>query len=344
MNKTGKQATLEGWLNKRVTSWQKLQLLFQVRDKKTDDITQARETINGFRSLGNDLTLARQILPNSRLHHKLEALFLSGHQRIFRPPGNILLSLRDVYVTESPALMRSMSKIIIATIVLFLFALGCGWLLIATFPDLITLFVSTEMIDRVQTGELWTDGLLNIIPSSVLSFQLMANNITVSLFAFAMGAFYGLGTLYIIILNGLMLGATFAFTARYNLDGELFKFIISHGVVELSVICISGAMGLKLGESLLRPGSSTRQQAFQQATSDAGKVLIVVIPFLILAGLIEGYISPNPAYSLEFRIATGLMTGTLFWLFILFGPRFWLAMYQNMQSSTNTVTAIDSKR
>lgn len=326
MDNNLKQQTLENWLTKRIVDWQQLQLLFQTRDKKTNDLSQSREIISGFRSLVNDLSLAQQILPNSRLHHRLEILFLSGHQRIFQQPGNTLLNLRDIYTTESPALIRSMSQIIIATITLFITSFACGWLLIATYPDLITLFVSTEMIDRVQSGELWTDGLLNIVPSSVLSLQLMTNNITVSIFAFAMGAFYGLGTLYIIILNGLMLGGTFAFTAQYNLDGELFKFIISHGVIELSVICISGAMGLKLGEALLRPGSNTRQQAFQQATTDAGKVLIVVVPFLIIAGLIEGYISPDPAYSLRFRLLTGITTGTLFWLFILNGPRFWRSL------------------
>lgn len=332
MDNNLKQQTLENWLKRRITNWQELQSLFLTRDKKTDDLNQARDIINGFRSLVNDLSLAQQVLPGSRLHHRLETLFLSGHQHIYQSPGNALLNLRDIYTTESPALMRSMSKIIIATITLFITSIACGWLLIAAFPDLITLFVSTEMIDRVQAGELWTDGLLNIIPSSVLSLQLMTNNITVSIFAFAMGAFYGLGTLYIIILNGLMLGGTFAFTARYNLDGELFKFIISHGVIELSVICISGAMGLKLGESLLRPGSKTRQQAFQQATTDAGKVLIVVVPFLIIAGLIEGYISPDPAYSLSFRLLTGITTGIFFWLFIIIGPRifrprFWLNLF-----------------
>ena len=329
MDNNLKQQTLENWLKKRIANWQELHLLFQTRDKKTDDLNQTREIISGFRGLVNDLSLAQQILPNSRLHHKLETLFLSGHQRIYQAPGNALLNLRNIYTTESPALIRSMLQTIIATITLFITSIACGWLLIAAFPDLITLFVSTEMIDRVQSCELGTDGLLNIMPSSVLSLQLMTNNITVSIFAFAMGAFYGLGTLYIIILNGLMLGGTFAFTAQYNLDGELFKFIISHGVIELSVICISGAMGLKLGEALLRPGTNTRQQAFQQATADAGKVLIVVVPFLIIAGLIEGYISPDPAYSLRFRLLTGVTTGIFFWLFITIGPqlarpRFWL--------------------
>ncbi len=269
--------------------------------------------------LVSDLSLARQAIPGSRIHSWLETLFLRGHQLIFRAPGNTLLRIRDIYAFESPALIRDMSSLLLYTIALFIGAILCGWSLINAFPDLATLFASTEMINRVQSGELWTDGLLNIMPSSLLSFSLITNNITVSIFAFSLGVFYGLGTLYIITLNGLMLGGVFAFTAQYGLDDELFKFIIAHGVVELSVVCIAGAMGLKLGEALLRPGSRTRQQAFRKATGDAGKVLVVALPFLVLAGLIEGYISPDPQFELPLRIAIGMSSGTIFWLLLVFG-------------------------
>ena len=116
-----------------------------------------------------------------------------------------------------------------------------------------------------------------------------------------------------------MLGGVFAFTAQYGLSDELFKFIIAHGVVELSVICIAGAMGLKLGEALLRPGTRTRQQAFRKATGDAGKVLLVALPFLVVAGLIEGYISPDPQFDMPLRITIGITSGLIFWLLLIFG-------------------------
>lgn len=313
------QRALGVWLEQRIPTWRELETLLQSRDKKSDDIDEPRKIIAGFRTLVSDLSLAREAIPESRIHNWLETLFLRGHQLIFREPGNILLRLRDIYAFESPALIRQMSGLLLSTIALFIGTMLCGWLLISAFPDLATLFASTEMINRVQSGELWTDGLLNIMPSSLLSLSLMTNNITVSIFAFSLGAFYGLGTLYIITLNGLMLGGVFAFTAQYGLDDELFKFIIAHGVVELSVICIAGAMGLKLGEALLRPGTMTRQQAFRKATADAGKVLLVAVPFLVLAGLIEGYISPDPQYSLLFRVMVGITSGAIFWLLLIFG-------------------------
>ena len=313
------QQALGAWLEKRIPAWREMEVLFKTRDSKSTDIEESRKIISGFHMLVSDLSLARQTIPGSRIHSWLETLCLRGHQLIFRAPGNTLLRIRDIYAVESPALIRDMSNLLLYTVALFTAAMLCGWLLISTFPDLATLFASTEMINRVQSGELWTDGLLNIMPSSLLSLSLMTNNITVSIFAFALGAFYGLGTLYIITLNGLMLGGVFAFTAQYGLNDELFKFIIAHGVVELSVVCIAGAMGLKLGEALLRPGSRTRQQAFRKATGDAGKVLVVALPFLVLAGLIEGYISPDPQFELPLRIAVGISSGMVFWLLLFFG-------------------------
>lgn len=313
------QLALGAWLEQRIPAWRELETLFISRDKKSDDIEEPRKIISGFHMLVSDLSLARRAIPGSRIHNWLETMFLRGHQLIFRAPGNTLLRIRDIVAFESPALIRGMSNLLLYTIALFIGSITFGWLLISAYPDLTTLFASTEMINRVQSGELWTDGLLNIMPSSLLSLSLMTNNITVSIFAFSLGAFYGLGTLYIITLNGLMLGGVFAFTAQYGLDGELFKFIIAHGVVELSVICIAGAMGLKLGEALLRPGTQTRQQAFRKATSDAGKVLVVALPFLVIAGLIEGYISPDPQYDLSFRIVVGITSGLIFWLLLIFG-------------------------
>jgi uncharacterized membrane protein SpoIIM required for sporulation len=153
----------------------------------------------------------------------------------------------------------------------------------------------------------------------VLPINIAANNITVTLFAFVLGAFYGIGTLYIIGLNGFMLGSLFAFTAAYDLEGRLFAFVIAHGMVELSVIIISGALGMQLGEALIRPGQRNRLQAFQETSINAGKILLAATPFLIFAGLIEGFISPDPRFSLPGRVIIGICSWAIFWLVMLFG-------------------------
>ena len=160
---------------------------------------------------------------------------------------------------------------------MFLLSGVTGWWLVSTYPELAGLFASEEMINQVQRGKLWTEGMINVVPSSFLSLSIMTNNIVVALFAFALGAFYGLGTLYIIGLNGLMLGGIFAFTAKYGLAEELFSFVVAHGVVELSIICLGwcrrrstwGSFGASRGtssyRSLSRGSISGEQPSFPSA-------------------------------------------------------------------------------
>ncbi len=311
---------LSQWLLTKKPDWENLEKKLAPHPVAPDvSIDESREILSRYRAVMNDLSLSRRVNGDSLITRYLESLVLKTQEEIYRPSNSLLSHLFDVYNQDVPVLMRCLKNAIISAFVWFAVNMAVGWLLISAFPDLISLIASTEMINHVQSGKLWTDDLLNVTPSSLLSFSIATNNITVSLFAFALGAFYGLGTLYIIGLNGLMLGGIFAYTAGYHLHERLFAFVIGHGVVELSVIIISGAMGFELGEALIRPGQRNRVQAFQNACVNAGKVLLAATPFLIFAGLIEGFVSPNPSYGLPQRVLIGVSSGIIFWAIMLFG-------------------------
>lgn len=313
---------LRSWLEGRVERWQWLeQQCRQQGGERQDSARSSIEFIEGFRALGSDLSLARAASPDSRLTRYLTGLFARSYEQIYRRPSALWRSLKDVFLYEAPAIVYDLRGALAATVSLFLLSICCGGWLVYSFPDLAGLFVSQQMIDTVESGDLWTDDLFNILPSSVLALSIITNNVAVTLFAFVLGAFYGLGTIYIISLNGLMLGGVFAFTAHHGLAGRLFEFIIAHGVVELSVICLAGAAGIYLGEALMRPGNRTRVEAFRTAVRRAGALLLVAIPFLVGAGFIEGYVSPNAAFSLSTRLVVGLLFGLVFWLVLTRG--FW---------------------
>jgi len=252
-------------------------------------------------------------MPESGLCRELENLFLKAHESVFRRPGRLKAQLVELFRDDVPRVTHDMRAAVWITVTLFLGTGLLGWLLVSFNPELASIFASEKMIEKVQRGELWTDDILNIVPSSVLSVQIMANNIIVSLFAFALGALYGLGTIYIIALNGFMLGGIFAFTARYDMAGRLFNFVVAHGVVELSVICLAGAAGIQLGNALVHPGLKTRVTAFRDAVKQAGTLLPVVVVFLVGAGIIEGYISPDERYPLALRVGVGVGYGVLLW-------------------------------
>ena len=322
-NQNSSNHALAHWLNARKTSWENLES--KLKSDKTaqgQEINQARELLSGYRAVMGDLSLSRRVNDETLITRYLENLFLKTHEEIYRPSQNLFASAFDLYNLEVPLLMRSMMNAFASALLIFIASIVTGWTLVSAYPELISLFASPKMIEQVQQGQLWTDSLLNIAPSSILSLGIAANNITVTLLAFALGAFYGIGTLYIIGMNGLMLGGVFAFTASYGLGGRLFAFIIGHGVVELSIILIAGAMGLQLGEALIRPGQRNRMQAFQETSINTGKILLAATPFLIFAGLIEGFISPDPHFGMLARTIIGICSGTIFWGVMLLGlPR-----------------------
>lgn len=316
------EAGLHHWLNSRIDTWQEvlpqLDRLERRRDHSTADALNAIEI---YRALGRDLSIARRILPGSRVTRALEARYARLHAIIYRKPHDWRARLRTLFREEIPAVVHDLRGTLQWVGLLFALSTAAGWWLVASYPELISLLASEEMINGVENGHLWTEGMLNVMPSSVISVGILTNNIVVSLMAFVLGVFFGLGTFYIVAMNGLMLGAMFAFTHQHGMAGELLKFVTAHGVVELSVICISAAAGVMLGESLIRPTHGTRRESFQYATARTSRLLLLCALLLVGCGFIEGYLSPDPDFPMINRVIVGFgyavvmiaaLTGRLF--------------------------------
>jgi uncharacterized membrane protein SpoIIM required for sporulation len=262
--------------------------------------------IEDYALLAHDLARARRVAPESAPHRYLEGAYARAHATLHHGAwraGDVLLSL---FREQLPEVVRWLRPYIIWVTLLFALSVFAGAWMVHTYPALIRLFASPELIATVERGELWTHSLLNVVPSSVLSLQILTNNIVVSIFAYCAGFLFGLGTFYIVGLNGLMLGAVFAFTAQHGLAGDLFAFIVAHGCVEISVLCLSGAAGAAVGEALIRPHTAQRADAFRRAALRSGKLLLACALLLIGTGLIEGYVSPDPRFALWARVVIGI--------------------------------------
>jgi len=270
------------------------------------DLGDAAQMAEDYRLLAHDLARARRLIPQTRTREYLEAAYARAHSTLYRGawyPGQALLTLfRD----EIPDVVRWLTPHILWATTIFVLTILTGYWMVHTYPDLIGLFASPDLIATVERGQLWTEGILNIVPSSVLSLQILTNNIVVSLFAYCAGFIFGLGTLYILGLNGLMLGAVFGFTSLHGLDVALFRFIVAHGCVELSVMCLSGAAGAAVGEALIRPTQGNRMESFRIAALRSGKLLMVCALLLVGSGIIEGYVSPRALFPLWARLVIGI--------------------------------------
>jgi uncharacterized membrane protein SpoIIM required for sporulation len=321
MSAADRDRALEVALLRRAEHWKAANARAQrlAREPATD-LADATKMSDDYRLLAHDLARARRLIPNTRTREYLEAAYVRAHGTLYRKawhPGQALLTLfRD----EIPAVVRWLTPHIIWATTIFIVTVFAGYWMVHTYPDLIGLFASPDLIATVERGQLWTEGILNIVPSSVLSLQILTNNIVVSLFAYCAGFVFGLGTLYILGLNGLMLGAVFAFTGQHGLAAALFRFIVAHGCVEISVMCLSGAAGAAVGEALIRPTHGDRVESFRIAALRSGKLLVACAVLLVGSGIIEGYISPRPLFPLWARLAIGIG----YWLLMIALLKGWL--------------------
>lgn len=309
------------WFERRSGAWQSTEAALPgLEGGRPISADEAREVLDHYPELARDLALGRRLAPGSPLTRRIELLYARVHRAIFRRPFSLSREIAATFRHEAAASARRLSWHIGAVTLGFLLAGWAGWWLVSTYPELVTLFASEDMIAQVQKGELWTDDLLNVVPSSLLSVGIFTNNIVVTLTAVSLGALYGLGTLYIIGLNGLMLGGVLAFTARHDMAGRLLEFVCAHGWVELSVIAVAGAVGLYIGEAIARPGEVARTESFRRAVAACGPLLVVCVIFLVGAGLIEGYVSPDPRFSLPMRVTIGIGYWLLFLLVLVRRP------------------------
>ena len=297
---------LQAWATSRIAAWSDLGSILDALERKRDHtVAETLRAIELYRALGRDLSFVRRTLPASRMTRALAHSYARLHAVIYRKPHNLRQGLRSLFRDEIPQVVRELRGHIQFVALVFALSAAAGWWLINTYPELIGLVASEQMINGVESDKLWTEDILNIVPSSVLSVSILANNIAVSIFAFVVGVFFGLGTFYIIAMNGFMLGAIFAFTHQHGMAGELMKFVVAHGMVELSVICVAGAAGMMLGESLIRPTHATRRESFRHAANKTSKVLLLCALLLVVCGFIEGYISPDPDFPMVNRLIVG---------------------------------------
>jgi uncharacterized membrane protein SpoIIM required for sporulation/uncharacterized RDD family membrane protein YckC len=291
--------------------------------RRTSDISEAAQLAQDYRLLAHEVARARRATPQTPQREYLELAYAQAHAALYKSKWQLGRELLTWLAVELPAVVSRLRLYIYWSTAIFLLTIAAGYLLVRAHPALIALFASPELIASVRKGQLWTEGLLNVVPSSVLSLQILANNVAVSLIAWCAGFLFGLGTFYILGLNGLMLGAVFAFCGLHGLGGSLFRFIVPHGPVEISVMCLSGAAGAAVGEALIRPTHGTRAESFRAAAIQSGKLLGACLLLLIGSGLIEGYVSPDPDVPLWARVSIGVG----YWLLMLALLRGWLLKF-----------------
>ena len=307
---------IEGFLARRRGRWERLTaLLDRVRSPRQPlSVDELDELAALYRRTTSDLAIARRDFPSDRSTFFINQLVARAHAVIYRERPTPFRQLRRYFTAELPREFRAAWPYMIASALLFFGPWIAITVAIIVEPKVAELVLPPSMLSEIRSGETWFD--IDLPKRSLASSLIMTNNIRVSLLALGGGMLAGLGTAAALLYNGVFLGAVFGALIAYGLADKLFGFVSPHSSFELSTIVIAGGCGLMLGRAIVWPGLLPRGLALQAAAGRAVRLLTATLPLLVMAGLIEGFVSPAH-FAWPFKVAIGLATGIALYAYLL---------------------------
>ena len=254
-----------------------------------------------YRQVLHDHALAAARFPGTAAARRLQALALEGTRRLTGEGRQSAAGPRTFFTRTFPRAFQRQLRLLGVAVALFLLAAVWGLTVAALRPAVGYAFLGPEAIRGLEEGR-----LLTTVPPSVSSSGIATNNLSVALTAWSGGVLAGLVPLYVILLNGLMLGAILGVTLHYSMAGELLQFISAHGMLELTLILVTATAGLSLGRALVAAGDRPRAQAAREASRDALAVLLGCLPWFVVLALVEVFVSPSPDVPAGVKLLLGL--------------------------------------
>jgi uncharacterized membrane protein SpoIIM required for sporulation len=264
-----------------------------------------------FIQLTDDLSFARTQYPESETALYLNHLASKIHAQVYKNKKEEAGRFITFWTQEVPALSYTLQKPFFYSLLIFAVASAIGALSAIhddTFVRLILGDAYVNMtIENIKNGN--PTGVYGNMDQLDMFFAITFNNVRVSFLAFALGILCSFGTGYLLLRNGIMLGAFFAMFFQYNLLTDAFLVVMLHGTLEISAIILAGGAGIRMGNSILFPGTYSRMDSFKKGAKDGLKVVMGLMPIFIIAGFIESFVtrySSMPAILKVFIIVASL--------------------------------------
>jgi uncharacterized membrane protein SpoIIM required for sporulation len=311
--------TLDEFVNERAPVWAELEQLVDRAGNKPSKLGAdgVRRLGTAYRATAADLAIARRQFPGDPLLGRLERLVNRARTAVYHSAGRGG-TLRDFVVRGYWRSVRErIGLVAIAVVCLFGPALLGGYWAWRD-PGAAGGLVPSEFQYVSEPRTRGQDWGVSVDDQAAFSSEIFTNNIRVAIVAFAGGILLGVGALYMLITNGLILGATFGIAVGVGNGPPLFQQVLAHGFLELSCIAVAGAAGLRIGWAIIDPGSRPRGVALRQESRAAAEMLLGTAAWLVVAGLVEGFVTPS-GQALGTVLVIGVGLAVLFW-----GGIFWL--------------------
>ncbi|MBD2595519.1 stage II sporulation protein M [Nostoc spongiaeforme FACHB-130] len=300
---------IQRWITRREPNWQRLDALLKQVEKKGLKSTNAgeiRELASLYRSVTADLARARTQQIGQTLIQSLQILTTRGYTQIYQ--GSRRQEWRaalEFYRWGLPLVVQQTFPYIALATGLFLLGAVVGWWYAWQDPTFMSLVVPQRLISQVRDEhKLWMGSIVGVEP--LASSSIMINNLSVSFGAVAGGITAGLYTTYLMVFNGLLIGAVGTLVGQNNLAYPFWAFVFPHGALELPAIFFAGGAGILLARAILFPGKYRRGDALKFYSFQAAQLVFGIVPMLIIAGTIEGFFSPNPNVPDPIKYLAGL--------------------------------------
>ncbi|MDQ2665220.1 MAG: stage II sporulation protein M [Gemmatimonadota bacterium] len=285
-----------------------------------------REFVAEYRALSADLARLRTASGGRALDEMffLGRLVAGAHNLLYRDRGMTLRHAVRYLFTDVPREVRqSVGPIALAAALLFGPAAITAFSVMRS-PELASRLLPQSMlqraddgVQRARSGEGYIDDPQLLRP--VMASQIVTNNIQVTFAVFAGGITAGLLSVLMLVVNGISMGSVVGLYASKGIGMLLLAFIAPHGVLELFAICVAAGGGFLIASALLLPGARTRHRALVENGRRAARLIAASTFLLVIAGTLEGFISPIPWWPIEGKLAVSGATAVFLYLYLAGG-------------------------
>ncbi len=306
-------------------------LFVKINEAKWDDFLKKIENIETIPAdeltkiyvhLTEDLAYARASYPQSDLVSYLNGLTLKVHNRLYqnKPEGTSRFARYWKY--EVPEVLHSSYKFLFYSFLITSIGVLIGVISAANDQTFVRLIIGDHYVNMTMENIANGDpmAVYGSMDQGSMFFGITINNIKVALTAFAAGIFFSVGTGYILFQNGIMLGVFHYLFFQHGLFDETILTIWVHGTLEISAIIIAGAAGIVMGNGILFPGTYPRTYSMQKAAKKGLKIVLSLIPFFIVAGFIESFITRHTEWPLFAKVLIIILSAAIVITYLIILP------------------------